>query len=69
MKKKCGQWDSNPHGYPLAPKTSASANSAMAAYFLMITITIKNKKRKQKRNFYKEAPPLMRHRGFEPRTT
>ena len=25
----CGQWDSNPHGCPLAPKTSASANSAM----------------------------------------
>ena len=27
----CGQWDSNPHGCPLAPKTSASANSAMSA--------------------------------------
>ena len=27
----CGQWDSNPHGCPLAPKTNASANSAMAA--------------------------------------
>ena len=28
----CGQWDSNPHGCPLAPKTNASANSAMTAH-------------------------------------
>ena len=28
---KCGQRDSNPHGLPLEPKSSASANSAMSA--------------------------------------
>ena len=28
---ECGQRDSNPHGLPLEPKSSASANSAMSA--------------------------------------
>jgi hypothetical protein len=38
----CGQRDLNPHGFPLDPKSSASANSAMSAkrYFAIIATVL-----------------------------
>ena len=62
----CGQQDSNLHGLPLEPKSSASTNSAMTACEYERCSKNKNRRIVTGSGGLKN---LMRHAGIEPATT